>query len=201
MVAPLYRTGLFALEIGDWDVVQYEPGAPEVTSPIYPHEILAKLPDNPEDWPETERIPTMAQATCQIDLLGQVLIEFQVIVAEGFGSPYYEFAPRYYLRQDRVRKVVDLLVVPDDMDAFVEHQWEDVDLELDDNELPQDSSRAQVAFEAMMEAVGDMMRMTPLTDDLIAKLRTVGIWPPSLLDELIAQYGRHRFGPRKISEE
>jgi hypothetical protein len=201
MVAPLYRTGLVALEIEGWEMLHYEPGAPEVTSPIYPHELLAKLPDNPEDWPKTEPIPTMALATCQIDLLGQVLIEFQIIVPEGTGSPYWEFAPRLYLRQDRLRNVVELIVVPDGIEPAVEHQWEDVDLELDEDEVPQESSRQQVAFEAMMEIVADAVHMTPLTDDLIAKLRSVGIWPPSLLDELIAEYGRHRFGPRKISRE
>jgi len=57
------------------------------------------------DFLEMGGAATLATATCQIDLMGQLVVRLQVLLAEGGGmSNDYSFEYCLYLRHDRITK-------------------------------------------------------------------------------------------------
>ena len=182
-----YQTGLFFLELDCWSALVVD-DLKEM--PLDARTILEQVAQNPEPSPP---IPTLARATCQVDLLGQVLIQFHIIVAEGFLSPFYEIAPCIYLRHDRVRNVVELILDSGEGELSVEHRWDDVELVVEDLAAEAGITAEQAGFEAIMELVVDSVHVQPLEESHLERLRALRTSPASLVDTLLDSYGAHRF--------
>jgi hypothetical protein len=139
---------------------------------------------------------TAAYADVEIDIMGQVLVKFHWLVPEGFGSNAYFWNGDHYLRTDRAKPGVELLVAEDGYgyDLVVERQWNDVDDHLWDALIGASYSQAdaEAAFRIIRDIVADGLLMAELTDDQIRYLNDLPISDPDV-ETVIAMRGRQTF--------
>src|SRR5437764_4795035 len=127
---------------------------------------------------------TAAYADVEIDIMGQVLVKFHWLVPEGFMSNSYFWNGDQYLRTDRTKRGLELLIAEDGYgyDLVVEHRWDNVDDDLWDALIDASYSRAdaEAAFRVIRAIVADGLLMDELTDDQIRTLNDLPIADPDV---------------------
>lgn len=111
--------------------------------------------------------PTVAWAECEIDLMGQPIVRFHAVVADGFGTDTYGWYDILFLRVDHLAGRLDLVV-------DIEGEWS-IEASFEIEELHDalvdaraGEGNAEELFELMLEAAGSRVRVRSVTDDDVA---------------------------------
>lgn len=131
----------------------------------------------------TDPHPTVAWAECDVDLMGQPIVRFHYVSADGFGADTYGWYDGVYLRVDYLNGRLDVVVEMEEEwsveasfpidelhDALVDARMGDVD--------PRD------LLVLMLRAAGPRIRVRPLTADDVTRLDELLIADSSVEDEV-----------------
>jgi hypothetical protein len=147
-----------------------------------------------DDFPDDDLMPTLARATCQVDLYDQVLIAFEIIIAYGTGADEYGFFQCLFLRHDRLHDKLELILTDPGNEDMLLHEWNASGFYASDAaDATPGEGVAQAAFAEICEMVSDAVHIKPLTEAdrvRLNRLKTDGQWT---VDSLIAAYGLHNF--------
>ena len=115
--------------------------------------------------------PTLAYATVEVNLVGDVVAEFTGWMADGFGSDLFGWHDGVFLRSDLARGVVELLVSIDDGsgEISVEASWELAGAALEHLAEVAAARDPSHGFALVRAITAPDLDIRPADDDLVAR--------------------------------
>lgn len=139
--------------------------------------------------------PTVAWAECDVDLMGQPVVRFHHVVADGFGKDTYGWDSVIFLRVDYPRDCLDL-IIDSDGEWSIEATVGVSDIHDSLEEARYGEADRQELFEMLLDAANSRIRTFPLTAEDIARIDELPLLAESTIEEEVARRGlwqpRHR---------
>lgn len=137
-----------------------------------------------------EPAPTAAWAECAVDLMGQPIVRFHHVVADGVGTDTFGWYDILFLRVDYLNDRLDL-VVHSEGDWSIEASFEISDIDIHDALADARLGEAdpQDLLVLLLDAASPRVRAFPLTADDIARIDALPLIADSSVEEEVARRG------------
>jgi hypothetical protein len=127
---------------------------------------------------------TASWAEYELDLMGQPVVRFHCLAADGFGADSYSWYPSLFLRVDYVRQCLDLVVEVDgDWSIEATFPLEELHETLIDAEL--NEAEPEKVFMLLLGAARPRLAASPLSSADIARLDALAIMGPGVEEEVV----------------
>lgn len=133
--------------------------------------------------------PTIASAACDVDLMGQPIVRFRYICADGVGKDSYGWCENLYLRVNRLSEVLEL-VVDSEGDWSVEDTFPTTEIRDELIEAYIGSASPQDLLPPMLDAAASRLHVGPVTPDDISRIEGQCLIMDSSISDELQQRGR-----------
>lgn len=133
--------------------------------------------------------PTLAWAECAVDLMGQPIVRFHYVSADGFGKDSYGWYDTLFLRADYVADRLDLVV---DIDGEWSVQYSfgtaDIDDALVDARLGE--AEPEYLLSLLLDAAGSKIEVRAATEHDISRIERLLLLAERGVKEELTRRGR-----------
>lgn len=136
-------------------------------------------------------LETVGWATCQVDLLGQGIAQFHLILPDGYGTSTYGWHSNFYLRGDRIRQQAEY-VIEQDGEWSIEDEWKfDDDLCLSIHETAfEEDPIAMLAL--LLQAAAPRLNIRPITDNDLEQVDSIDFVDEPEVIKALQERGREQ---------
>jgi hypothetical protein len=133
--------------------------------------------------------PTLAWAECDVDLMGQPIVRFHCVCADGTGADTYGWYDYLFLRANYVAGCLDL-VIDIDGEWSVEDSFEIIDIADDLLDAQEGEADPQSLLSRLLAAAGSKVRVRSATEDDISRIEGLPLIAERGIREELSQRGR-----------
>jgi hypothetical protein len=140
--------------------------------------------------------PTVAWADCEVDLMGQPIVRFRSVAADGFGTDTYGWYEHVFLRVDYAADRLHL-VVEIEGEWSIEGSFEIAELHDALVDARMGEADAEELLVLMLDCARSRVRVRSLTKDDVAWLDSLPLVADSSVEEEVRIRGR--WEPRGVN--
>lgn len=133
--------------------------------------------------------PTLAWAECDVDLMGQPIVRFHYVSADGTGKDSYGWYGNLFLCANYVAGRLDL-VIDIDGEWSVQDSFETIDIDDDLIDAQMGEADPQSLLPLLLDAAGSRIRVRSATEDDISRIERLRLIAERGIREESSQRGR-----------
>jgi hypothetical protein len=133
--------------------------------------------------------PTLAWAECDVDLMGQPIVRFHYVSADGTGRDSYGWYENLFLCANYVARRLDL-VVDSDGEWSIQDSFETIDIDDDLLDAQLGDADPQSLLPLLLDAAGSQIRVRPATELDISRIDRLRLIAERSIGEELSRRGR-----------